>query len=230
MDEFKLLWPTEYHVITQRFGANPAYYYRYTYEGVRLPGHEGIDLRAYYGSKIFACANGVVKLTNASYTNAYGFQIRIDHQNGYETIYAHLKEIHVKVGQYVTVGQVIGLADSTGNSTGSHLHLTLKKDGAQTYGYVPGVPVALPYPLRIIDPLPYLTLEPVLGDTYRVTARPSLRLRTGPGTQYGIITSLPYGTFVSSAEYPGTESGEWVKVKTSTGLIGFCAVMYLQKV
>jgi murein DD-endopeptidase MepM/ murein hydrolase activator NlpD len=50
----------------------------------------------------------------------------------YHTIYAHLSRIDVQVDQNVAAGDLIGLADNTGNSFGSHLHLTLKIDGEQT--------------------------------------------------------------------------------------------------
>lgn len=57
----------------------------------------------------------------------YGIHVRVQHAAGYETIYAHLQTTLVKPGQPVTAGQVLGLADSTGNSRGNHLHLTLKR-------------------------------------------------------------------------------------------------------
>ncbi len=141
---FRLLWPTEYPVVTQPFGAHPEIYQQWG-----LPGHEGIDLRAPMGSPIYAAADGEVYLVDDDPAGAYGKQVRLRHRNGYRTVYAHLHTILVEKGQFVKAGQQIAKADSTGNSTGSHLHLTLKLDGATARGETH-------YPYDIIDPTPFL--------------------------------------------------------------------------
>ncbi|MGD2252063.1 MAG: M23 family metallopeptidase [Anaerolineales bacterium] len=146
---FRLKWPTDYRDVTQPFGANPHIYCRYG-----LPGHEGIDLRARMDSNIYACADGRVYAVHTNpNTHLYGIHIRIQHRDGYKTIYAHLSKELVGVGDSVTRGQRIGLADSTGNSTGSHLHLTLKQDGATERQETI-------YPKDIIDPTPYIIFPP----------------------------------------------------------------------
>ncbi len=135
-------WPTEFKVITQWFGTRPEFYGKYG-----LPGHEGIDFVAPLGSKIFAVAPGTVKRVQATDDgNAYGIHVRISHVDGYETIYGHFKSAIVKVGDQVTAGQQIGFADSTGNSFGSHLHLTLKH-ASETLGK---------FPNHIVDPTPFV--------------------------------------------------------------------------
>jgi hypothetical protein len=135
-------WPTEHQVVTQPFGANPEAYAAYG-----LPGHEGVDLRAPDGSKVFCVAPGQVKLVHTGQTgHNYGIHVRVLHAGGYETIYAHLRSTAVEVGQPVEAGQVLGLADSTGNARGAHLHLTLKHRGEIFEGYPGG----------IIDPTPFL--------------------------------------------------------------------------
>lgn len=145
---FKLSWPTEYQTVTQAFGINPQWYSKFG-----LPGHEGLDIRAPLHSKIYACADGeVYAIHNNLDDHPYGNHIRIKHDGGYQTIYAHLEEILVEVGQKVIRKQYIGVADSTGNSSGSHLHLTLKKDGATLKGETI-------YPNDIIDPTPYLLYD-----------------------------------------------------------------------
>lgn len=123
---FRLYWPTDYPVITQAFGANPQIYGKWG-----LPGHEGLDIRAPMNTNIYACADGTVFAVekNAS-AHPYGIHVRVLHADGYRTVYAHLAQALVQIGEKVTPKQLIGKADSTGNSTGSHLHLTLKKDGA----------------------------------------------------------------------------------------------------
>lgn len=83
-------------------------------------GHKGVDLRAPMGTVIMAAASG--KVTQASYDGTYGKCVIIDHGNGISTLYAHASSLCVKVGDYVSAGEVIAFVGSTGNSTGSHLH------------------------------------------------------------------------------------------------------------
>ena len=61
--------------------------------------------------------------------NFYGNSIKIDHGFGYETFYAHLSAMNVKVGATVTRGEVIGLVGNTGKSTGPHLHYEVHQKG-----------------------------------------------------------------------------------------------------
>jgi len=83
--------------------------------------HEGIDLGAAYGTKVYATGNGRVVIQDHE-MSGYGLNILIDHGFGYMTRYAHLSKILVAGGQYVHRGDVIGLVGSTGQSTGPHLH------------------------------------------------------------------------------------------------------------
>jgi hypothetical protein len=155
----RLRWPTEYGTVTQRFLDRPGYYSQFSYWGVdgerhQLPGHEGIDLEAPLATRIFACADGVVSSVrldgNANpMTMPYGNQVRIRHEDGYETIYAHLKEVHVHREDTVSAGDLIGRAGDTGNASASHLHLTLKKQGATLAGETI-------FMNDIIDPTPFL--------------------------------------------------------------------------
>lgn len=142
---FVLHWPTDFDYVTQKFGENPQFYAKFG-----LPAHEGLDIRAPLNANIYACADGEVYRAERDETqSAYGLHVRIKHAGGYKTIYGHMIEVLVNNGDFVKAGQVIGLADSTGNSTGHHLHLTLKKDGATAAGLTN-------YPWDIIDPTPYL--------------------------------------------------------------------------
>ena len=138
---FYLHWPTEYPVITQRFGANPQIYGRFG-----MPGHEGVDIRALPNTKVFSCADGeVYRVHTNPKTHAYGIHVRIRHPGGYRTIYGHLAKAMVQKGESVRAGQLIGRANSTGASVGSHLHLSLKHDHATARGETN-------YPKDIIDP------------------------------------------------------------------------------
>lgn len=169
----RLRWPTEFGVITQRFLERPEFYGQFKYTGIdgktyALPGHEGLDIRAPQGSRVFACADGTVTQVRRDgnvdkKAFPYGNQVRIQHAEGYETIYAHLEEARVEVGNQVRAGDLIGLADNTGNSSSSHLHLTVKKKGATANG-------ATIFKNDIIDPTPLLDpLEGVPLDTRTIT-------------------------------------------------------------
>ncbi|HLF24837.1 MAG TPA: M23 family metallopeptidase [Anaerolineae bacterium] len=145
-----LVWPSDYKVYTQKFGQRPDYYSKFG-----LPGHEGVDIRAPNGTNIYACADGVVTLAGwRKAGHPYGYSIRLRHKRNdgeYETIYAHLTEgsAKVKVGDAVKAGQLIALADNTGNTSAAHLHLSLKKIGAKNGGYG-----------EIIDPEPFFVNAP----------------------------------------------------------------------
>ncbi|MCA9920790.1 MAG: M23 family metallopeptidase [Anaerolineales bacterium] len=216
MSEFKFeAWPTEYRSINQYFGANPQNYAQFG-----LPGHEGIDIMAPTGSKVFAVAPGRISMvrTNPEGHN-YGIHVRIDHVDNYQTIYAHLKQARVHVGQQVQAGDLLGLANDTGNSFGSHLHLTLKKKN-ETYKN---------WPFNIFDPTPYLL--PLLGfqkpagpytDGWAYTAGITLvgelaqansggiNLRKSPSVYGQLIDLVPGGTIMILT---GSKQGQYTAVK-----------------
>ena len=101
-------------------------------------------------TNVYACAAGeVFVVENNPDVHPYGKHIRIRHDHGYRTVYGHLTECRVTVGQVVKAKQLIGRADSTGNSSGSHLHLTLKREGATERGETN-------YQGDIIDPTPFM--------------------------------------------------------------------------
>jgi murein DD-endopeptidase MepM/ murein hydrolase activator NlpD len=161
-------------------------------------------------------------------------QIRLKHSAGntvYHTIYAHLSKSLVNKGQKVAAGDLIGLADNTGNSFGSHLHLTLKIDGAKTPGY----------PAGIVDPWPYLqgsisAPDLPLPDESGLVVYTSMamNLRSGPNLDSPIAALLPAGEALSvlgKAEQIkpkiGVE-GEWLQVKTSAGTTGYVAAWLMR--
>ncbi len=90
--------------------------------------HKGIDLRGATGTNVYAVSSGrVIKARNNG--NGYGKEIRIRHDNGMITQYAHLSRIFVRYGTRVRKGQLIGKVGSTGLSTGPHLHFGVMKNG-----------------------------------------------------------------------------------------------------
>ena len=93
----------------------------------RTASHNGHDWAVNTGTKVRAAAEGVVEL--AYFSESYGYNILINHNNGFKTRYAHLLEVKVSKGEKVEQSQVIALSGSTGFSTGPHLHFEVVKDG-----------------------------------------------------------------------------------------------------
>jgi murein DD-endopeptidase MepM/ murein hydrolase activator NlpD len=89
--------------------------------------HAGIDLSVPTGTPVQAAQEGIVVF--AGYNGAYGKAVKLEHQQGFSTLYAHNSRILVHVGQTVKAGQVICLSGSSGRSTGPHLHFEVHKDG-----------------------------------------------------------------------------------------------------
>ena len=100
--------------------------------------HKGLDIAAPTGTTIKAAATGTV--TFVRYSNSgLGNHLKISHSNGVETVYGHCSKLYVKEGQQVNQGDSIAAVGSTGNSTGPHLHLEVRKNGVaynpQNYVY-----------------------------------------------------------------------------------------------
>ena len=93
----------------------------------RTASHNGHDWAVNTGTKVRAAAEGVVEL--AYFSESYGYNILINHNNGFKTRSAHLSEVKVSKGEKVEQSQVIALSGSTGFSTGPHLHFEVVKDG-----------------------------------------------------------------------------------------------------
>lgn len=89
--------------------------------------HKGVDFAAGLGTPLYATADGVV--THAGWSSGYGRLVKIKHEFGIETRYAHLSQIRVKVGQRVSRGQRIGDMGASGRVTGVHLHYEVRVGG-----------------------------------------------------------------------------------------------------
>lgn len=83
--------------------------------------HTGVDLKQNLGDSIVAAWDGCVRMAKESYYG-YGKLVVIRHENGLETLYAHLSKVCVKENTYVKAGDLIGLAGRTGRATTEHLH------------------------------------------------------------------------------------------------------------
>ncbi|MCB0760591.1 MAG: peptidoglycan DD-metalloendopeptidase family protein [Flavobacteriales bacterium] len=89
--------------------------------------HYGIDIKLYKGDPVKVAFEGVVRI--AQYSRTYGNVVVVRHNNGLETLYAHLSARKCKPGDHVEAGDVIGLGGNTGRSTGSHLHFEVRFKG-----------------------------------------------------------------------------------------------------
>ena len=89
--------------------------------------HRGIDFAGTIGTELMAVAPG--RVVSAGERVGYGTTVEIDHGLGFTTLYAHLSQTLVTRGDWVRPGTVIGLAGSTGRSTGPHLHYEIRYKG-----------------------------------------------------------------------------------------------------
>lgn len=103
--------PTSNTKITDIFGYRPR----------RRRVHNGLDIKVQRGDTIYAAFDGKVRIT-AYQRRGYGHYVVIRHNNGIETLYAHLTKKLVTVNQNVKAGDPIGLGGNTGRSSGAHLH------------------------------------------------------------------------------------------------------------
>jgi murein DD-endopeptidase MepM/ murein hydrolase activator NlpD len=95
--------------------------------------HGGIDLSVPAGVPILASADGIVVVANStdSWGGGYGYYVKIQHEGGFDTLYAHCSSIAVVNGQEVKKGEVIAYVGSTGRSTGNHLHWEVYENGVR---------------------------------------------------------------------------------------------------
>ncbi len=108
-------------VLTSKYGYRP-----HPVTG-RYRMHDGIDLRAAVGTRVYASKAG--RIIFAGRRGGYGKLVGIEHEDNFTTWYGHLSRIRVKVGQIVSQGKVIGLSGNTGISTGPHLHFEIRYKG-----------------------------------------------------------------------------------------------------
>ncbi|MDR1796213.1 MAG: peptidoglycan DD-metalloendopeptidase family protein [Clostridiales Family XIII bacterium] len=106
--------------------------------------HEGIDFGADVGTPVYAADTG--KVTSSGYLAGFGLCVEIDHGEGVTTLYAHLSESFVEVGEKVEQGDVIAKSGNTGYSTGPHLHfgIYIMGESVNPAPYLPDLTLA-PY-------------------------------------------------------------------------------------
>ncbi len=91
--------------------------------------HTGVDITGTASKNIFAIQSGTVKSAATGWNGGAGTNIKIDHGNGYLSQYMHLSKLLVRTGDHVDKGQLIGIMGCTGSCTGTHLHLSVYRNG-----------------------------------------------------------------------------------------------------
>ena len=104
--------------------------------GIGSTNHQGLDIANTVGTPIYAYKEGII--IGASYSGGYGNLVKIQHDDGLVSMYAHNSKLLVTVGEHVEAGDLIAKMGSSGASTGSHSHWQLEKSGVaydpyQTY-------------------------------------------------------------------------------------------------
>lgn len=108
----QFIWPVEGRVTQYAFYWHPG----------------SIDIAVDLLTPVKAADHGKVKEVNR-YTTGYGVHVLVDHGDGLTSLYAHLTDTQVAVGQTISKGEVLGVSGSTGRSTGPHLHFEVKRNG-----------------------------------------------------------------------------------------------------
>jgi len=131
--------------------------------------HTGTDYNVPEGTPVQAAMAGTVSAVNLGAD--YGTSVMVDHPNGYQTVYAHLSEKQVKVGDTVAKGQRLGKSGKSGNATGAHLHFEVRQgknnpvNPAELLGGGSSSDILNPYFTSIIP-----TQDEVLGVTQAAVA------------------------------------------------------------
>ena len=118
------MWPVSGN-ITSSFG-----WRRDPFNRSRRQLHNGIDIKSSTGTPVRAAMAG--RVSAVGYDNVFGNYVLVSLNSGYRTLYGHMSVIRTKTGSYVAQGERIGDVGNTGQSTGSHLHFTVYKNGTAT--------------------------------------------------------------------------------------------------
>jgi murein DD-endopeptidase MepM/ murein hydrolase activator NlpD len=115
-------WPLQGPITTYYGEAGPLW---------RTGYHPGLDIGVPVGTPIRAIADGVViEAEGDGYNRGYGHYVKVDHGGGLHSLYAHMSVVSAREGDSVGAGSVLGQVGMTGVTTGPHLHLEVRQDGA----------------------------------------------------------------------------------------------------
>ena len=151
-NNIEFAWPVEGQVVSP-FGRR------------RLGWHAGMDIKAEIGAPILAAAPGTV--ISSGQERAYGRVIRVEHECGFVTVYAHNLENLVEVGDRVSTGTIIGTVGRSGRATGPHLHFEIRHD-AMVYNPIHLLPVRETVEVKVDEapdvPTESARVQPMDGD------------------------------------------------------------------
>lgn len=179
--------------------------------------HGALDIATTVNTPVAAARAGRVAF--AGWAGGYGNLVKVDHDAGYQTYYAHLNSFRASVGQALSAGQAVGLEGSTGNSTGPHVHFEVRRWGAKQYlpgavGDRPTKGTAIPQTFSGLAASPSPSSAPTPAPSastghsgWSVTAG-ALNVRTGPSTGYRILGSLRRGERLVAV----ASDGSWRKI------------------
>jgi hypothetical protein len=186
--------------ISQTFASNP--------NDIQPNGHTGVDFAIPTGTPIHAIGNGTViwadwasKLSASNQwwiAPAYaGIVVLIDHGNGYVSVYAHLSETSLNIGNKVTTNQVIGKSGATGLATGPHLHFEIFQwPSLQPYnGFYGRV-----NPSTLITSIAAASVTPLKANQRKVGAA-NVNMRAGASTSSKILRVIPANSIETFTGY-----------------------------
>lgn len=189
--------PCEYTAITSQYG------YRTDPFTKETSYHSGVDLANGTGTPIYAAKSGTV--IYADYNSVYGYHVKIDHGDGFVTLYGHMTAYVVEVNDAVTGGQLIGYMGSTGRSTGPHLHFTVYYNG------------------ETVEPMNYISDEALAQNNVEVQAYQYLINTLGlpKSSACGVLSNIAAesGFNLNSLGDDGTSYGlcQWHDIRSGVG-------------
>lgn len=189
--------------------------------------HRGVDIANGCDTPIYAARAGTVTVGNDP--SGYGNYVKLNHDYGYETLYAHMASVSVSNGQSVTTSTVLGYEGSTGASTGCHVHFEVRQDDNGPANEVKQfVPSTIGQSITRGAKVPYeLSLDKVKTTT-SVLDGPNVNLVSGEGNVQ-IGTAQAGERYVAFSKWTNTAGETW-KALSFNGRVGWIRADKLEKV
>lgn len=171
--------------------------------------HTGVDLVALEDKRVYAIAPGKVEYVRDG--GAYGKHVRVRHDNGIVSLYAHLASIEVKKWDEVTCNTVLGIEGSTGNSSGNHLHLEVH-NGSYLYPAQNSKPTDYP---TLLDPCKVLRIKNQKGKVIKLADIKNYKEAINHLAKLGVINDPDYWLMVAQT----TKNFDLLMVKIANNVI-----------
>lgn len=187
--------------------------YSSTHKGIDIGWHSvelDNQIKAHSEGTVVWVQTGQKNNKNATGNKSYGNAIKIKHNNGMYTLYAHLKSVKVKKGQNVVLQQIIGIMGNTGKSYGRHCHFEVRDKNDKR-----------------INPTMYLNADlPKTNTGKRYMLLFAKYFRTAASATSKAIKKLPVGTIIQSIDdkiYTSKTGSKWIKC-TLSGKTGYVCI------